>query len=233
MKVNRLSLNCESLDKLLGGGLEHSSITNVYGPPGSGKSNIAIQACVQCIKSGKKAIFIDTEGGFSIERFSQISKNPEKFSKKILLLEPKDFQDQHRIVLEELDGIFSNQNIGLVTIDSLVSLYRLELQEEKVQEVNRNLAKQLSKLSNLARKENIPILVTNQIYSDFQSGGIELSGKDIPKYSSKTLVELRKFEKGKRLAILRKHRSMPEGKETEFVITESGVEKPKKKLGLF
>jgi len=233
MKVDRLPLNCESLDELLDGGIEYGSITNVYGPPGSGKSSISIQSSVECIKGGKKAIFMDTEGGFSVERLAQISKNPQKFSKNILLMEPEDFEDQHRMVMEELDKIFDEEEVGLVVVDSLVGLYRLELKDDKIQKVNRNLAKQLSKLSNVARNQDIPILVTNQIYADFQNGGIELSGRDIPKYSSKALVELKKFEKGKRLAILRKHRSLPEGKETEFVITKNGVETPDKKLGLF
>ena len=32
-----------SLDKLLGGGIEKGSITQFYGPPGSGKTNISLK----------------------------------------------------------------------------------------------------------------------------------------------------------------------------------------------
>lgn len=225
MKIDRLSLNSEPLDKLLDGGLEHNSITNIYGPPGSGKSNIALQACVQSIDSGKKAVFIDTEGGFSVERLSQISQNTEKYIKNIILFEPRSFEEQYKIVMKRLEKVLEKHEVGLVVIDSLVTLYRLELEGDKIQDVNRKLAKQLSKLSDLSRAKHFPVLVTNQIYSNIENGGIELSGRSIPGYMCKTLVRIKKLEKGKRIARVTKHRSIPEGKETEFVITEKGIER--------
>jgi len=52
-------------------------------------------------------------------------------------------------------------------------------------------------------------------------------GGDLLKYWSKCLIELQ-YKEGKRKAILRKHRSLPE-KELMFVIINSGI----KKRGLF
>ncbi|MFZ0222396.1 MAG: ATPase domain-containing protein, partial [Candidatus Nitrosopolaris sp.] len=42
----RLPTGCKSLDNLLGGGIEAGVITQVYGPPGSGKTQLCHTLCV-------------------------------------------------------------------------------------------------------------------------------------------------------------------------------------------
>jgi DNA repair protein RadB len=57
-------------------------------------------------------------------------------------------------------------------------------------------------------------------------------GGDILRYSSKCLIELKKVGDGDRIAILRKHRSLPENKVVAFKIVEHGIEQmelPKEK----
>ena len=70
------------------------------------------------------------------------------------------------------------------------------------------------------------------MYSSFDNG-IEIVSRDISKYWSKCLIELVKLDKGRRMAILRKHRSLEEERSVEFVITEKGIERSKKKFNLF
>ncbi len=229
MKVARLSTGCEALDELLGGGIEYNTLTNVYGPPGCGKTTLCLQAAVSCIEKGKKVVFIDTEGGFSKERLGQLSDGLDDILDEIILIEPDNFDSQEENV-GRLDNICEKKDIGLIILDSLVTLYRLELNNGDIQDVNSRLANQLSTLSNLSRKRETPVLITNQIYSDIENGGVELVSRDIAKYQSKCLIEMKKFERGKRLAILRKHRSRPEGEEAQVVITEEGMKKPEKKF---
>lgn len=223
MQVQRLSV-CRPIDKLLKGGIEHGIITNVYGPAGSGKTNLALVTTVSCIRNGKRVIFIDTENGFSPERFAQLAE-PE-LAKQIILIKPNDFDDQNKSI-KKVKIFIKNSDIGLVILDSLVTLYRLELDQENYQEINRQLARQLGTLSWLAREYDLPVLITNQVYSDFATGGVELTGRDIPRYISKCLIELRKLNNGKREAIIRKHRSLPEGRRIHFQITNSGLEEVK------
>jgi DNA repair protein RadB len=182
-----------------------------------------------CREERKKVIFIDTEGGFSPERLSQICKDFDKFSRKIILMEPKTFEEQDKAI-KDLEKVIDGQT-GLVVLDSLVNLYRLELDDDNFQRVNRKLSGQLSLLSKLSREKDIPVLITNHIYSD--NNGTQPVSRDITKYWSKCLVELLKLERGRRMAILRKHRSMPEGKEACFHITQDGIAQAEKKFKLF
>ena len=230
-KIKRLPLNSKPLDELLNGGIEYQSLTNIYGPAGSGKTNFALLASVSCIKNGKKVIFIDTEGGFSVERFSQITGDVDRFSKKINIYEPKTFEEQDKII-KDLDKKI-DPDVGLIVLDSLVTLYRLKMDKDNFQNANRKLANQLSILSKISREKNIPVLITNQVYSSFDNNTIELVSKDVSKYWSKCLIELMKLERGKRIAILRKHRSLGEGRSVEFLITENGIVETKKKFNLF
>ena len=104
-------------------------------------------------------------------------------------------------------------------------LYRLELgKSEDVYEVNRELGKQLSYLAEIARKKFIPVLVTNQVYSDFEEKDkVNIVGGDLLKYSSKCLIELQLTPSGNRRAILRKHRSIMAEKEIIFKIVQGGI----------
>lgn len=225
----RLPVGAKPLDELLGGGIEHAALTNVFGPAGAGKTNVALIASIAAVRAGKKVAYIDTEGGFSLERLAQLCNGLdfEKVTKNILIIEPKSFKEQHELV-KKMEKIVEKEDVGLVVVDSLVALYRLEM-GTNVQEANKRLAEQLSLLSKLAREKNIPILITNQVYSEFDNQGtIELVSRDVAKYWSKCLVELLKLDdKGKRLAVLRKHRSLPEGAQVQFLIGTNGLEEVK------
>jgi len=115
-------------------------------------------------------------------------------------------------------------------------LYRLELAENKSREhifqVNSELAWQMRTLAEIARKNNIAVLITNQVYSeflkedDFKAGKekeVFMVGGDILKYWSKCILEI-KNEKSKRTLIIRKHRSLS-NKKMDFDIIDRGIRK--------
>lgn len=123
-----------------------------------------------------------------------------------------------------------NEDFGLIILDSAVSLYRIERTDENVAELNRELSKQFAKLLDIAKRLNIAVIITNQVYSrhgDKEAGvsdnGVEPIGGDMLKYWSKTIVELRKDSGPKREAILRRHRSLPENLTAKFEITGKGL----------
>ncbi|MCR4284983.1 MAG: DNA repair and recombination protein RadB [archaeon] len=238
----RISAGSYDLNKFLFGGYETDIITTLYGPGGSGKSNFCIIVAVSQAKKGNKVIFIDTEGGFSTERFKQIHggtrEEIEASLQNVLLLKPTSFEEQEK-AFEDLLKHVRKGDVTLIIVDSIAMLYRLELgaaitanDTKKIGEVNRKLANQLRSLNEIARKQNIPVVVTNQVYASFVRGDdeaqrlereVSMVGGDLLKYWSKCLIELKNFG-GKRKVVLKKHRSLPD-KEFYFEIVNSGIRK--------
>jgi DNA repair protein RadB len=220
----------EAIDQLLDGGYEPDTITVIYGPSGSGKTNLCLCALAS-IAQKKKAIFMDTEGGFSALRLAQIAGNSERIMKNVFFLQPTTFEEQRADFkkMKELVG----EEIGIIIIDTISTLYRVERNEEDIREMNNSLGKQLNYLSQIARKKHIPVVVTSQVYSDFEDRGkIKMVGGYIVRYSGKCLIELQ-YENGVRTAILRKHRSLPESRQVFFEIRDKGVFLAKRKFSIF
>jgi RecA/RadA recombinase len=151
-------------------------------------------------------------------------------------LKPTNFDEQKKDFLKLLNYV-KKEDVGLIVIDGMAMLYRLEIgdahnlkDDEKIKEINREVAKQMRILAEISRKQNIPVLITNQVYAEFLSeedfkNGVErntnIVGGDLFKYWSKCIIEL-KNDNGKRKAILLKHRSMPQ-KELGFIIKNEGI----------
>ena len=231
---------CKSLDELLGGGFESGTITQLYGEAGSGKTNICIQTAVECAKSGKTVIFLDCEG-FSPERFFQIASSRgdiDEIAKRILIFEAHNFEQQEKCIAE-IERFIAEKgkkeqandewgegesDVALVILDSATVFYRLEPNEERSMQMRRRLANQILHLLELARRHDIAVIITNQVYMDIENGKLRASGGLALEHLSKVIVQLEKIGEGRRRAILKKHRSMPEGLSCEFIITERGVE---------
>jgi DNA repair protein RadB len=215
------------LDQMLEGGYEKEIVTTIYGPAGSGKSGLCMLCAINVARLGKKVVYVDTEEGFSVERLKQITSSIHQDHKKILnniiFLKPTTFEEQKKC-FEKLRELV-NEKIGLIVVDTMAMLYRLELgKSEEFQQVNRELGKQIAYLTQIARLKNIPVLVANQVYSDFEEKDkVNMIGGDIIRYSSKCLIELQITQAGNRKAILRKHRSIREHKEMLFKIVEGGI----------
>lgn len=225
--ISRIPTGSKILDTMLGGGYEKDVITTVYGPAGSGKTILCLLCSINVTRAGKKVVYVDSEGGFSLERLKQISSHISQDYKKILdsiiFLKPVSFVEQKKS-FEKLKDIV-NDKIGLIVVDTIAMLYRLELgKNEDVHEVNRELGRQISCLTEIARNRKIPVLITNQVYTDFDDKDkVNIVGGDILKYSSKCLIELQITPNGNRRAIIRKHRSLEAEKEIIFKIVEGGI----------
>ena len=224
---NRIPTGSKILDLMLDGGYEKDVITTIYGPAGSGKTVLCLLCSINIARTGKKIVYVDCEGGFSLERFRQIcyhlTQDYKKILDNIIFLRPTSFAEQ-KSSFEKLKGIV-NDKVGLIVVDTIAMLYRLELGKiEDVHEVNRELSKQISYLTEIARNKKIPVLIANQVYTDFDDKDkVNIVGGDVLKYGSKCLIELQITPNSNRRLILRKHRSIAEEKEIVFKIVEGGI----------
>lgn len=221
--MNKISTGTNLLDNLLEGGYDADIITTIYGPSGAGKTNLCLLAAVNIAGNGKKVIFIDTEGGIAVERIKQISPNYLDVLENIIFFNPVNFGEQKEVFEKLKEAI--NERTGMIIVDSISMLYRLELgRNEEVYGVNSSLGQQIACLVEIARKKKIPVLITNQVYADFDNReNVKMVGGDLLKYGSKCLIELKVFSNCRGL-VLRKHRSLPEGKELKFRIVQEGIE---------
>src|SRR3989344_4043732 len=221
--MTKISTGTEFLDILMEGGYDPDIVTTLFGPSGAGKTNFCLLAAVRIAEAGKKVLFIDSEGGIAVERIKQISADYEVVLDNIIFFNPVTFVEQNDI-FEKVKSMATDQ-VGMIVVDSISMLYRLELgRSEEVYEVNSALGRQIAYLVEIARRKKIPVLITNQVYTDFDHRDeVKMVGGDLLKYGSKCLIELKRAEDYREI-ILRKHRSLAEGKRVKFKIVETGFE---------
>ena len=216
-----LSTGVKSIDELLGGGFAEGVLTQVYGGFASGKTTLAMQTG---LLSGKKIAYVDTEGGFSPERLRQMAEkrglDPEEALQRFILFTPSDFKEQRRVIgslKRVVDGSFS-----LVVVDSITAHYRAE---EQRRNLTNELAKQLQVLLWIARKNEVPVIVINQVHFDSRAERTKPVAEHTLGYRCKDILRLDKLPTpGMRVALLERHRFRPEGLMAYFRITERGVE---------
>lgn len=217
--MKRISVGTASVDNLLGGGIEAGSVTLLYGEGGSGKTNICLQMAYDLIKEGNLVVYVDTEG-LSTDRIMQIFKD-EALMKNLLVFTAHTFEEQIEKIAKATKLAESNERVALLIVDSMTVFYRMRSDETYVRS---ELTKQTEIMMRMARKTDIPVLLTSQVYADIGSGTIEMLGGHAMRHNAKTIIRLDKKNNGRRVAIIMKHRSIPEGKFAGYRIVESGIE---------
>jgi len=220
----KLAVGVRSLDELLGGGVEEGCLTLVHGPAGSGKTNLCLQLARNMIRSGRKAIYIDTEG-VSLERLQQMCGDDfEMVVRNILFSEPYDFEEQENLIEKAVKLAENNAEVGLIVIDSVTMHYRLTMRDETRRDERHSLTRQIAKLLRVSRQRGIPVVVTSQVYTDIDTGAYLPLGGHMLSHNAKTIVRLEKTGASARLAVLEKHRHREEGSIAAFRITGRGLE---------
>lgn len=209
-----------ALDRFFGG-FQERIITMIYGKGASGKSTLCLMCMAELAKNGKKAIYIDTKKEFSMERIKQIMGDDYvKYLDHMLVLNPKSFEELNNQI-KNLESVLESGGISLIILDNISHFYKLELESKDAKDVNRSIANQLIILKELAKQHEIPVIITSQVYDDFEvKDKVNMVGKFMQKFS-KCLIEMNKEYRRKRF-ILKKHPEYGE-KEVFFDINNKGI----------
>ena len=216
----KISTAVPGFDRLLGGGLEPRMITQFVGEAGSGKSTLCLLAAVAVLRSGGGVVYIDSEG-FSAERFSQIAgADTGDCVKRIYIEEPMTFVEQG-VMIAGCEALLRAGKVHLLVVDSATALYRVEQMETR--EALSMLSHQMMVLLALAKRFDVPAVITNQVFMDVDRHQLSGLGGTGLAHISKAIILVEKRD-GFRRAVMSKHRSRPEGEYWDFVITGDGVE---------
>ncbi len=232
-----ITTGCSSVDDLLGGGFDRGAITQLYGPPASGKTNLALAAAVETAAMGERVLYIDTED-LSADRFEQLAEarldgsdpdsdlttetagSVDDLAARVIISEALGFQDQEEAVKDAAEVA---KTVDLIVLDSATGFYRLERDEREEGEALRAVARQVTHLLSLARRYDLAVLITNQVFTDPDTEQAQPLGGHTLMHWSGTVLRLERFRGGNRRATLEKHRSKPTGEHIRFRITETGL----------
>jgi DNA repair protein RadB len=226
-----IGTGCGAVDELLGGGFERGTVTQLYGPPASGKTNLALAAAVEVAAAGGSVLYIDTEG-LSVDRFEQIAAataesvdaTVDDIAGRVIITDAMDFEEQREAVQDAADFA---ERVDLIVLDSATGFYRLErVGDTDGGESLRRVTTQVTHLLSLARRHDLGVVITNQVYSDPESdsGRARPLGGHTLSHWSGVVVRIERFRAGNRRATLEKHQSRAAGDTARFRITESGLE---------
>jgi RecA/RadA recombinase len=166
--IKQILTGCGCIDSNMNGGISPESITLIYGEPETGKTTLAMQCAVNCAMQGYKTLFMDCDNTFSAKRLSQVASGKfEEIAELIILIKPTNFREQTAVIDHLSD--YTAKNFGLVAIDTVTSLYRLNVAESsrKAFGLNRELNRQMAILAQTAKTQKIPVVVTSQVRSVF------------------------------------------------------------------
>ncbi|XP_059651566.1 DNA repair protein RAD51 homolog 3 [Cornus florida] len=199
----RITTSSADLDNILGGGINCKEVTEIGGVPGIGKTQLGIQLAVNVQIPGDfgglgaKAIYIDTEGSFMVERALQIAEacleDMLEYSgflqKKVqacqVKMQPKDFLEnifyfricsytEQIALINYLEKFISeHKDVKVVIIDSVAFHFRQDFEDMALR--TRLLSGMALKLMKLAKKFSVAVVLLNQVTTKYSEGSFNLT----------------------------------------------------------
>jgi len=169
-KPGVLPTGLAALDSALDGGLPRGNIVEIFGPPSSGKTTLALRIVARAQEDGATAAWIDAEHVFDAPYASSVGVKVGEMP----LAQPESAEQ----ALEIAHKLAGSGAVDLLVVDSAAALVpRLELQSEigdgGAGLHTRVLASGLRKLARVARKSGMTAVFLNQTRSRRQAPGDE------------------------------------------------------------
>jgi DNA repair protein RadB len=223
MAAERLATGISTVDRLLGGGLETDSLTEIYGEGGSGKTLFCLEVALRVARADRWVFYVDTEG-VSVDRLrSMAGDDLERILRRFLLSTPKDLEEERRAVATACALAREGKRpVGLIVVDSGTAFYRLSISGPDEDDARQTLSLTVADLAATGFRASVPVLMTNQVWRSVRDGTIEPLGGSFLNHAAKTILRFDRLPGDRRRVVLRKHRSLPEGA-ADFRITSSGL----------
>ncbi|XP_022251574.1 DNA repair protein RAD51 homolog A isoform X1 [Limulus polyphemus] len=237
-EIIQITTGSKELDKLLGGGIETGSITEIFGEFRTGKTQICHTLAVTCQlpidhNGGEgKCLYIDTEGTFRPERLLAVSERYGLSGSDVLdnVAYARAYNTDHQTqLLIQAAAIMSESRYALLVVDSATALYRTDYSGRgELSARQMHLARFLRMLLRLADEYGVAVVITNQVVAQVDGAAIFSSdpkkpiGGNIIAHASTTRLYLRKGRAETRICKIYDSPCLPEA-EAMFAINADGI----------
>ncbi|KIH63467.1 meiotic recombinase Dmc1 [Ancylostoma duodenale] len=210
----KISTGSTEFDKLLGGGIESQSITEVFGEFRTGKTQLS-----HTLRPERLRPICDR---FNIDQEAMLEN----------VLYARAFTSDHQMELLDYVAAKFHEEMGvfkLLIVDSIMALFRVDYSGRgELAERQQKLAQMMSRLQKIAEEYNVAVFISNQMTADpgagmtFQVDPKKPIGGHILAHASTTRIMLKKGRGETRTAKIYDSPDMPENEAT-FAITNGGI----------
>jgi len=236
--IIQVTTGSKELDKLLEGGFETGSITEIFGEFRTGKTQLCHQICVTCqlpLDQGGgegKALYIDTEGSFRPERLLAIAEryglNGDDVLDNVAYARAYNSDHQSQLLLQA-SAMMAESRFAVLVVDSATALYRTDYSGRgELSARQMHLARFLRTLQRLADEFGVAVVITNQVVAQVDGGAMFQAdpkkpiGGNIMAHASTTRLYLRKGRGETRICKIYDSPCLPESEAT-FAIAANGI----------
>ena len=236
--IIQVTTGSKELDKLLEGGVETGSITEIFGEFRTGKTQLCHTLCVTCqlpLSQGGcegKAMYIDTENTFRPERLVEIAErfglNADDVLDNVAYARAHNADHQTQLLLQ-CSAMMAESRYALLIVDSATALYRTDFTGRgELAPRQSHLARFLRGLQRLADEFGVAVVLTNQVVANVDGGAMFAAdskkpiGGHIIAHASTTRLYLRKGRGEQRICKIYDSPCLPEA-EAVFGIYKDGI----------
>ncbi|XP_069360659.1 DNA repair protein RAD51 homolog 1 isoform X2 [Maniola hyperantus] len=237
-EIIQLTTGSKELDRLLGGGIETGSITEIFGEFRTGKTQLCHTLAVTCQlpieQSGGegKCMYIDTEGTFRPERLLAVAQRYGMEGAAVLdnVAYARAYNTDHQTqLLVQACAMMTESRYSLIIVDSATALYRTDYSGRgELNARQLHLARFMRMLLRLADEFGVAVIITNQVVAQVDAVGVfnadtkKPIGGHIIAHASTTRLYLRKGRGDNRVCKIYDSPCLPET-EAMFAISTEGI----------
>ncbi|KAF3792300.1 DNA repair RAD51-like protein [Nymphaea thermarum] len=199
LEIIQITSGSKELDKILEGGIQTRSITEICGEFRSGITQLCHILPLDRGGGEGKAMYVDTLGTFRPEQLLEIAErfglNGAEVLENVTYARAYNTDHQSRLILEAASKMVETR-FALMIVDSATALYRTDFSGiKKLSARQMHLSKFLRSLRKLADQFGVAVVITNQVFAQVDGSArrqIKPIGGNIIAHASTTRLALRK-----------------------------------------